>query len=84
MPNGRLARAVLNGQCACELYVNDSGSAASVTLFSNSISTNTNARITTVVGVAATAFNLTSTVFDVGANGVGIGTTITCNLCCFA
>jgi len=84
MPNGRLARAVLNGQCACELYVNDSGSAASVTLFSNSISTNTNARITTVVGVAATAFNLSSTVFDVGANGVGIGTTITCNLCCFA
>lgn len=84
MPNGRLARTVLNGQCACELYVNDSGSAASVTLFSNSISTNTNARITTVVGVAATAFNLTTTVFDIGANGVGIGTTITCNLCCFA
>lgn len=84
MPNGRLARAVLNGQDACELYVNDSGSAASVTLFSNSISTNTNAKITTVVGVAATAFNLTSTIFDIGANGVGIGTTITNNLCCFA
>ena len=82
MPNGRLARCVLGPQKGTLLYDNDSGSAASITLFGQNISTSTNTQITTVVGVANTDMDLVSTVFDSQTNAVGVGTTIAC-LCCF-
>jgi len=76
MPNGRLGQSVVAAEQACEIYSNSSGSAAAVTLFANTLSTDKNSKITTVVSLASTDFNKVSTVFDIGANGVGIGTTI--------
>ena len=57
MPNGRLSKCVLGNRGASELYHNTSGNAASVSLFANAISTNTNSEITVVVGIASTTLS---------------------------
>ncbi len=54
MPNGRLAKDIIAARKPKEIYVNTSGNAASVSLFANTISTNTNTDVTVVVGIAST------------------------------
>ena len=67
MPNGRLSKCVLAGRKAAELYHNTSGNAASVSLFANAISTNTNSEVTVVVGIASTTLAQKTTVIQASA-----------------
>ena len=61
MPNGRLAKCVIPNRTPVELYHNTSGNAASVSLFANTISTNTNTDVTVVVGIASTTLQQNTT-----------------------
>ena len=61
MPNGRLSKCVIDNRKATELYNNTSGNAASVSLFANTISTNTNTDVTVVVGIASTTLTASTT-----------------------
>ncbi len=64
MPNGRLSRCVIGGRKSADLYQNTSGNAASVSLFANAISTNTNSEMTVVVGIASTTLSQLTTVIS--------------------
>ena len=61
MPNGRLSKCVLAGRKTADLYQNTSGDAASVTLYANAISTDTNSEISVVVGIASTTLSQLTT-----------------------
>ena len=57
-----MGHCVVPKRTAVELYHNQSGNAATVTIFGQAISSTTNANITTVVGLAATTLGAESTV----------------------
>ena len=57
-----MGHCVVPKRTAVELYHNQSGNAATVTIFGQAISSTTNANITTVVGVAATTLGAQSTI----------------------
>ena len=67
MPNGRLSKCVLGGRKSADLYQNTSGNAASVSLFANAISTDTNSEMTVVVGIASTTLSKFTTVINSSA-----------------
>jgi len=67
MPNGRLTHCVIAGRKSADLYQNTSGNAASVTLYANAISTNTNSEMTVVVGIASTTLAQKSTMISAAA-----------------
>ena len=67
MPNGRLSKCVLAGRKSADLYQNTSGNAASVSLFANAISTNTNSEMTVVVGIASTTLAAKTTKISASA-----------------
>ena len=69
MPSGRLGRCIIPARTGIELYVNSSGSEASVTIQTQVISTTANAEQTVVVGVAATTLGA-----DTVASNVNVGT----------
>ena len=83
MPNGRLARCILECRKPAEVYHNTSGNAASVSLFANAISTNTNTEISVVVGIASTTLRAqtTSVNADVGTFKSMSNTVYTCDIC---
>ena len=62
MPSGRLGRCIIPARTGVELYVNSSGSEASVTIQTQVISTTANVEQTVVVGVAATVLRQDTTV----------------------
>ena len=62
MPSGRLGRCIIPARTGIELYVNSSGSEASVTIQTQVISTTANVEQTVVVGVAATVLRQDTTV----------------------
>tara|TARA_E500000305_G_scaffold43210_1_gene33440 strand:+ start:150 stop:2525 length:2376 start_codon:yes stop_codon:yes gene_type:complete len=62
MPSGRLGRCIIEGRTGVELYVNSSGSEASVTIQTQVISTTANVEQTVVVGVAATTLKASTIV----------------------
>lgn len=62
MPSGRLGRCIIPARKGVELYVNSSGSEASVTIQTQVISTTANVEQTVVVGVAATTLSETTAI----------------------
>ena len=83
MPNGRLGRCILECRKPAEVYHNTSGNAASVSLFANAISTNTNTEISVVVGIASTTLRAVTTSVNaaVGTFKSMSNTVYTCDIC---
>lgn len=83
MPNGRLSRCVIDCRKPVEVYHNTSGNAASVSLFANAISTNTNTELSVVVGIASTTLRALTTQVSaaVGTFCSMSNTVYTCDIC---
>ncbi len=69
-----MGHCVVPKRSAVELYHNQSGNAATVTIFGQAISTTTNSQITTVIGVAATTLGASQVI---ASAAVGTYTSVT-------